>query len=122
MDVRGQRPHAGLECVPVGDRELDRAPAYFKKAMLEAESEWSTHHAKAVIETTAKKVGRRSGPMGDARSVGVISGCLAPLLGLTSAALMRSHLCAGLERKCADWLPVPVRPVWLRSRHAARHR
>lgn len=29
---------------------------YFKKAILEAESEWSTHHAKACIETTAQKV------------------------------------------------------------------
>ncbi len=29
---------------------------YFKKAILEAESEWSTHHAKACIEITAQKV------------------------------------------------------------------
>ena len=41
-----QRPHAVLECVPVSQRDVERAPAYFKKAMQEAESEWSTHHAK----------------------------------------------------------------------------
>jgi len=56
MHLRSARPHAIMECVPCSERELDRAPAYFKKAMLEAESEWSTHHAKAVIDTTAKKV------------------------------------------------------------------
>jgi hypothetical protein len=30
----------------VSQRDVERAPAYFKKAMQEAESEWSTHHAK----------------------------------------------------------------------------
>ncbi|GAX76750.1 hypothetical protein CEUSTIGMA_g4197.t1 [Chlamydomonas eustigma] len=63
-NVRSPRPHAVLECVPVGDKELSRAPAYFKKAMLEAESEWSTHHAKAVIDTTTKKGLRESVPVG----------------------------------------------------------
>eukprot|EP00955_Chlamydomonas_euryale_P076408 362644-Chlamydomonas_euryale.AAC.2 len=58
------RTHAALECVPVGQREIDRAPAYFKKAFQEAESEWSVHHAKAVIETSAKKGLRESVPPG----------------------------------------------------------
>jgi hypothetical protein len=31
-------------------------PTYLAVTLQEAESEWSTHHAKAVIETNAKKV------------------------------------------------------------------
>eukprot|EP00798_Chlamydomonas_sp_ICE-L_P003126 gene3126-13138_t len=63
MHLRSARPsHAVLECIPIGQRELDKAPAYFKKALVESESEWSTHHAKAAIETTAKKGLRESVP------------------------------------------------------------
>lgn len=57
MGLRTHKHHAALECVPVSMREQDKAPGFFKKAMQEAESEWSQHHAKAVIETNAKKVG-----------------------------------------------------------------
>jgi len=55
MNLRNHKRHAVLECVPVGQREMDKAPGFFKKAMQEAESEWSQHHAKAVIDTNAKK-------------------------------------------------------------------
>ena len=48
----------------MSQKELDKAPAYFKKGMIEAESEWSAHHAKAVIETSAKKGLRESVPLG----------------------------------------------------------
>ena len=33
---------------------LAKAPLYFKKAIDEAESEWSQHHAKRLIETKTK--------------------------------------------------------------------
>lgn len=48
------RHHALLEAVPVDADAFGRAPLYFKKAMQEAESEWSQHAAKAVIDTKAK--------------------------------------------------------------------
>jgi len=62
MHLRSGRHHAVLDCVPVTQRELEKAPGYFKKAMVEAESEWSQHHAKAAIETNAKKGLRESIP------------------------------------------------------------
>ncbi|PNW70985.1 hypothetical protein CHLRE_17g741550v5 [Chlamydomonas reinhardtii] len=58
----GRRNHAVLEAFPVTERQLEKAKGYFKKALLEAESEWSTHHAKAVIDTTAQKGLRESIP------------------------------------------------------------
>eukprot|EP00198_Chlamydomonas_reinhardtii_P011753 XP_001701090.1 predicted protein [Chlamydomonas reinhardtii] len=57
----GRRNHAVLEAFPVTERQLEKAKGYFKKALLEAESEWSTHHAKAVIDTTAQKFGYGAG-------------------------------------------------------------
>lgn len=48
-------------CLPASTPPVHTCRGYFKKALLEAESEWSTHHAKAVIDTTAQKVGRRAG-------------------------------------------------------------
>lgn len=33
---------------------MSKAPLYFKQALEHAESEWSQHHAKAVIDTKAK--------------------------------------------------------------------
>ncbi|KXZ45589.1 hypothetical protein GPECTOR_53g82 [Gonium pectorale] len=62
MTRGGGRHHAVLDAVPVTERQLEKARGYFKKAILEAESEWSTHHAKACIETTAQKGLRESIP------------------------------------------------------------
>eukprot|EP00983_Pelagomonas_calceolata_P047322 1140582-Pelagomonas_calceolata.AAC.1 len=33
MNLRNHKRHAVLECVPVGQREMDKAPGFFKKAM-----------------------------------------------------------------------------------------
>ena len=49
-----RRSHAIVHCVPLDSQAFQRAPLVFKKAMTEAESEWSQHHAKAVIDTRAK--------------------------------------------------------------------
>ena len=48
------RNHAVMECIPVNQEEFANAPLYFKKALQEAESEWSQHASKAVIDTAAK--------------------------------------------------------------------
>lgn len=48
------RHHAVLEAIPLDPDAAGRAPMYFKKALQEAESEWSTHAAKSVIDTKAK--------------------------------------------------------------------
>lgn len=49
----GGGPHAAVVAYPVDTGVLDEARAYFKKALDEAECEWSAQHKK-VIETTAK--------------------------------------------------------------------
>ncbi len=49
-----QRRHAIMEAIPLSPDEMGKAPLYFRKAMQEAESEWSQHAAKAVIETKTK--------------------------------------------------------------------
>lgn len=54
MHLGDRRSHAIVHCVPAEDSAFHRAPLVFKKAMSEAESEWSQHHAKAVIDTKAK--------------------------------------------------------------------
>lgn len=46
--------HACIECFPVPQGTLDDAPAYFKKALMEEEGDWSTHAAKSVISTGSK--------------------------------------------------------------------
>ena len=43
--------HAFIECVPIQDARVDDASMYFKKAIDEAESEWSVHDAKKCIST-----------------------------------------------------------------------
>eukprot|EP00878_Enallax_costatus_P025200 GHUV01026934.1.p1 GENE.GHUV01026934.1~~GHUV01026934.1.p1 ORF type:complete len:185 (+),score=60.94 GHUV01026934.1:1165-1719(+) len=48
------RTHAIMECIPVDQEVFAKAPMYFKKALQEAESEWSQHASKAVIDTAAK--------------------------------------------------------------------
>lgn len=45
-----------MDAIPMSDAMLEKAKGYFKKGLQEAESEWSTHAARAVIDTTNKKV------------------------------------------------------------------
>ena len=47
--------HAVVECIPVPADIAARAPMYFKKAIDEAESEWSTHDAKKCLSTAPPK-------------------------------------------------------------------
>ena len=47
--------HCYVECIPIPHDVADRAPMYFKKAIDEAESEWSTHDAKKCISTAPPK-------------------------------------------------------------------
>lgn len=56
LDVQGHRRHATMDAIPMSDAMLEKAKGYFKKGLQEAESEWSTHAARAVIDTTNKKV------------------------------------------------------------------
>lgn len=46
--------HAVVDCVPVPLDAASRAPFVFKKAIDEAESEWSQHDAKKCISTAGK--------------------------------------------------------------------
>ena len=54
MRLTDLRSHAIVHCIPVDQAAFHRAPIVFKKALDEAESEWSQHHAKAVIDTKVK--------------------------------------------------------------------
>ncbi|XP_029637300.1 CWF19-like protein 2 [Octopus sinensis] len=54
-------PHAHIECVPVDDEEGAMAPMYFKKAILECETEWNMN--KKLVDLTKKDI-RRSIPKG----------------------------------------------------------
>jgi len=47
--------HAVVECIPISADVAARAPMYFKKAIDEAESEWSTHNAKKCLSTAPPK-------------------------------------------------------------------
>ena len=47
--------HTIIECIPLPDDVAERAPMYFKKAIDEAESEWSTHDSKKCISTAPPK-------------------------------------------------------------------
>lgn len=58
MNLKHRR-HTVLECVPVPATRAEAAPAYFRKAISEAESEWAQH--KKIIETKGKGI-RRSIP------------------------------------------------------------
>ena len=55
--------HAVVECIPLPEHVAEHAPMYFKKAIDEAESEWSTHDAKKCISTAPPK-GLRGGDLG----------------------------------------------------------
>ena len=56
--------HATVECVPIPDSVAESAPMYFKKAIDEAESEWSTHDSKKCLSTAPPKGLRQTVPEG----------------------------------------------------------
>ncbi|XP_073148161.1 uncharacterized protein [Henckelia pumila] len=49
-----QKRHCFVECVPLPREIAKQAPVYFKKAIDEAEDEWSQHNAKKLIDTSVK--------------------------------------------------------------------
>ncbi|GLJ16693.1 hypothetical protein SUGI_0286780 [Cryptomeria japonica] len=54
MGLVQQRRHCVVECIPVPSDIAKEAPNYFKKAIDEAEDEWSQHNAKKLIDTSVK--------------------------------------------------------------------
>ncbi|KAK8510899.1 hypothetical protein V6N13_091294 [Hibiscus sabdariffa] len=54
MGLTQQQRHCMIECIPVPRRIAKQAPVYFKKAIDEAEDEWSQHNAKKLIDTSEK--------------------------------------------------------------------
>lgn len=54
-------PHMVMECVPMPRESSDLAPIYFKKAILECETEWATN--KKLVDLSGKDV-RRAVPKG----------------------------------------------------------
>ncbi|KAK4750264.1 hypothetical protein SAY87_027713 [Trapa incisa] len=54
MHLAQQRRHCLVECVPLPKDAAKEAPLYFKKAIDEAEDEWSQHNAKRLIDTSEK--------------------------------------------------------------------
>lgn len=52
--LQDSRQHATVECIPVPPKVASKAPLYFKKSIDDAEDEWSQHHAKRWIDTSAK--------------------------------------------------------------------
>lgn len=63
MGLAQQRRHCMVECFPVPKDVAKEAPLYFKKAIDEAEDEWSQHNAKRLIDTSQKGL-RNSIPKG----------------------------------------------------------
>lgn len=54
MGLVQQRRHCLIECLPLPREIANEAPLYFKKAIDEAEDEWSQHNAKKLIDTSVK--------------------------------------------------------------------
>lgn len=54
MGLAQQRRHCLIECIPLPREIAKQAPVYFKKAIDEAEDEWSQHNAKKLIDTSEK--------------------------------------------------------------------
>ncbi|XP_017219723.1 uncharacterized protein LOC108196798 [Daucus carota subsp. sativus] len=54
MGLAQQRRHCLVECIPLPEAVAKQAPLYFKKAIDEAEDEWSQHNAKKLIDTSVK--------------------------------------------------------------------
>lgn len=49
-----QHRHCLVECIPLPPNLAKQAPLYFKKAIDEAEDEWSQHNAKKLIDTSER--------------------------------------------------------------------
>ncbi|CAN6457214.1 unnamed protein product [Victoria cruziana] len=62
MELSRQRRHCLVECIPLPHSIAKEAPLYFKKAIDEAEDEWSQHDAKKLIDTSLKGGLRNSIP------------------------------------------------------------
>ena len=54
MNLNGGRSHCVVDCIPVPDEVGADAPIYFKQGLDEAESEWSQHAGKRIIDTAKK--------------------------------------------------------------------
>ncbi|GFZ12098.1 CwfJ-like family protein [Actinidia rufa] len=54
MGLAQQRRHCLVECIPLPQNIAKQAPLYFKKAIDEAEDEWSQHNSKKLIDTSEK--------------------------------------------------------------------
>ncbi|KAL9687762.1 hypothetical protein QQ045_032169 [Rhodiola kirilowii] len=54
MGLAQRRRHCLVECIPLPQDIARQAPLYFKKAIDEAEDEWSQHNAKKLIDTSKK--------------------------------------------------------------------
>lgn len=54
MGLAQQRRHCMVECIPLPQDRAKQAPLYFKKAIDEAEDEWSQHNSKKLIDTSEK--------------------------------------------------------------------
>ncbi|KAK7269856.1 hypothetical protein RIF29_22628 [Crotalaria pallida] len=54
MGLAQRRRHCMIECIPLPKDIAKEAPLYFKKAIDEAEDEWSQHNAKKLIDTSQK--------------------------------------------------------------------
>ncbi|CAN4120459.1 unnamed protein product [Withania somnifera] len=54
MSLARQKRHCLVECIPLSKEVAKQAPLYFKKAIDEAEDEWSQHNAKKLIDTSVK--------------------------------------------------------------------
>ncbi|THF97278.1 hypothetical protein TEA_020893 [Camellia sinensis var. sinensis] len=54
MGLAQQRRHCMVECIPLPQDIAKQAPLYFKKAIDEAEGEWSQHNSKKLIDTSEK--------------------------------------------------------------------
>ncbi|XP_058222874.1 uncharacterized protein LOC131332590 [Rhododendron vialii] len=52
MGLAQQRRHCLVECIPLPQDIAKQAPLYFKKAIDEAEDEWSQHNSKKLIDTS----------------------------------------------------------------------
>ncbi|KAK1398451.1 Zinc finger CCCH domain-containing protein 59 [Heracleum sosnowskyi] len=54
MGLAHQQCHCLIECIPLPNAIAKQAPLYFKKAIDDAEDEWSQHDAKKLIDTSVK--------------------------------------------------------------------
>jgi hypothetical protein len=51
ISLAKQRRHCMIECIPIPSEVSNNAPMYFKKAIDEAEEEWTQHDMKKLIPT-----------------------------------------------------------------------